>query len=94
MLGKLEVDTLKIDKSFIDGISYEPSSRFMVESIINLALGLGYDIVAEGVESEDQLEVLREMKCPYIQGYLFSRPVEAAHVPVLVTTDWSWSQAA
>ena len=94
VLGKLEVDTLKIDKSFIDGISYEPSSRFMVESIINLALGLGYDIVAEGVESEDQLEVLREMKCPYIQGYLFSRPVEAAHVPVLVTTDWSWSQAA
>ncbi len=94
VLGKLEVDTLKIDKSFIDGVSTEPASRLMVQSIIDLALGLGYYIVAEGVETEDQLEVLKEMRCPSIQGYLFSRPVEAADVPVLVTTDWSWSKAA
>ena len=94
VLGKLEVDTLKIDKSFIDAVSIEPTSRLMVQSIINLALGLGYDIVAEGVETEDQLEVLKEMRCPYIQGYLFSRPVMAVDVPVLVTTDWRCSKAA
>lgn len=94
VLGELEVDTLKIDKSFIDGVANEPNSQLMVRSIIDLALGLGYDIVAEGVETVDQLEVLRTMQCPYIQGYLFSRPVEAADVPVLVTTDWSWSHAA
>ncbi|ASJ76142.1 putative bifunctional diguanylate cyclase/phosphodiesterase [Granulosicoccus antarcticus] len=94
VLGNLEVDTLKIDKSFIDGVASEPASQLMVRAIIDLALGLGYDIVAEGVESADQLEVLRERGCPYIQGYYFSRPVEASKMPMLFATDWSLARVA
>lgn len=94
VLGKLEVDTLKVDKSFIDGIVDDPAAQLMVRSIIDLSLGLGYDVVAEGVETAEQLEFLRNNDCPYIQGYLFSRPVEAEQIPNLTTMDWSLPRAA
>lgn len=94
VLGKLEVDTLKIDKSFIDGIVDDPAAQLMVRTIIDLSLGLGYDVVAEGVETARQLEYLRQNGCPYIQGYLFSRPVMAEQIPQLKSVDWSLSNAA
>lgn len=94
VLAKLEVDTLKIDKSFIDGVVHDASAQLMVRSIIDLSLGLGYDIVAEGVETTEQLEFLRANGCPYIQGYLFSRPVPAHLIPELTDIDWSGSKAA
>lgn len=94
VLAKLEVDTLKIDKSFIDGVVDDASAQLMVRSIISMALGLGYDIVAEGVETEAQLAFLRSSNCPYMQGYLFSRPVEAHRIPELTHMDWSLPNAA
>ncbi|MGQ7847221.1 putative bifunctional diguanylate cyclase/phosphodiesterase [Granulosicoccus sp. 3-233] len=94
VLGQLEVDTLKVDKSFIDGIVDDPAAQLMVRSIIDLSLGLGYDVVAEGVETAEQLDFLRNNDCPYIQGYLFSRPVEAEQIPHLTTMDWSLPRAA
>jgi EAL domain-containing protein (putative c-di-GMP-specific phosphodiesterase class I) len=94
VLGDLEVDTLKIDKSFIDGIVGDAAAQFMVRSIMDLALGLGYSVVAEGVESVEQLNLLREMQCPLVQGYFFSRPVQATLIPDLVRADWSLLRAA
>lgn len=74
-LRNLPVNTLKIDKSFIDKIQESDKDRIMVRAIIDIAQANGMKIVAEGVEKEDQLEILREMKCDAIQGYLISRPL-------------------
>ncbi len=75
LLGKLPVDTLKIDRSFIMGLPDDLSSRLMVKAIADLCVGFHYDIVAEGVETKEQLAFLVEMGIPYVQGYYFSKPV-------------------
>ncbi len=85
VLDKLEVDTLKIDKSFIEGLPDDNASILLVRAIMELSLGLGYDVVAEGVENEDQLNHLDALGCPYIQGYLFSKPVQSNEIPELVS---------
>ena len=74
-LSKLPVDSLKIDKSFIDNIEDE-KNRAVVKCIIELSRMLGYDVIAEGVETIEQLETLMEMGCSKIQGYYFSKPVD------------------
>ena len=89
VLDKLEVDTLKIDRSFIMGLPDDTSSILLVQAIMELSLGLGYDVVAEGVETEAQLHHLRALNCPYIQGYYFSKPVTAEGIPQLMMQDWS-----
>lgn len=94
VLGNLEVDTLKIDKSFIDRMVGDPAGLLMVNSIVDLSLGLGYSIVAEGVETADQLALLYERNCPYVQGYYFSRPVEHTKIPELIHKDWAALRAA
>ncbi|MBX2823364.1 MAG: GGDEF domain-containing phosphodiesterase, partial [Gammaproteobacteria bacterium] len=83
VLGKLEVDTLKIDRSFISGLPTDNASCLMVRAIVDLSLGLGYAIVAEGVETKEQLDFLTELRCPYVQGFYFSKPVLASDIPVL-----------
>lgn len=74
-----KIDTIKVDKSFIDELSRRDvdSSNFITKTIIELANHLSMDIVAEGVETVDQLEILKEYNCKTIQGYLFSKPVPA-----------------
>ncbi len=85
VLGKLEVDTLKIDRSFIQHLPQDVTSKLMVKAITDLALGLGYQCVAEGVETPEQLHFLQELNCPYVQGYLFSKPILAEEfIPFLV----------
>ena len=75
VLGQLEVDTLKIDRSFIRHLPGDECSKLMVKTMVDLAFGLGYECVAEGVETEEQLEYLHALGCPYAQGYLFSKPL-------------------
>jgi len=74
-LRSLPVGVLKIDKSFIDKISSDEVQLQMVGSIIDLAHTLGLTIVAEGVETEDQLKLLKQCGCDCIQGYIFSPPI-------------------
>jgi diguanylate cyclase (GGDEF)-like protein len=74
-LRNLPVETLKIDKSFIDQIVSDAGQLQFISSIINMAHVLGLAVVAEGVETEEQLEKLVECQCDIIQGYVFSRPV-------------------
>lgn len=75
VLEQLPIDTLKIDKSFIDRISYSNPSP-MVKAIIELALNLQLNVVAEGIETVEQREILHTNGCMIGQGYLFSRPVD------------------
>jgi EAL domain-containing protein (putative c-di-GMP-specific phosphodiesterase class I) len=71
----LPVDIIKIDKSFIDGLPGAGDSRAIVTAIIQLAQALDVVAVAEGVETEGQAQILRELGCHLAQGYLFSRPL-------------------
>ncbi len=75
-LKTLPLDTIKIDKSFIDEIPYDKNDVAITRAILALAKSLGYTVVAEGIEYGEQEQFLREHGCHYGQGYLFSRPLE------------------
>jgi EAL domain-containing protein (putative c-di-GMP-specific phosphodiesterase class I) len=74
-LSKLPMDTLKIDRSFVNDMASGPGATTLVSVIINLAHALKLKAVAEGVETEDQLRLLRSLDCDEMQGYLCGRPV-------------------
>ncbi len=76
-LKRFPLDTVKIDKSFIHDLAEDNSDRTLVEAIVTMARSLGLRVVAEGIESQAQLDILRSMGCGYGQGYFFSRPVKA-----------------
>ena len=73
-LKNLPISTLKIDKSFVDGIPNSKKDIAMIKSIINLAKNLELKIVAEGAETGEQVDFLRENQCDFIQGYFYSKP--------------------
>ena len=77
-LAKLPVNTLKIDRSFVTDMTTGPQGLALVSAIIKLAHALKLNVVAEGVETEQQSRVLRSMKCNEVQGYLFGMPVLSA----------------
>lgn len=77
-LRRFEVDSIKIDKSFVDDIGRDSNADAICEAIIGLSHSLGKRVVAEGVETEGQLAFLQAMGCEEIQGYLFGRPEPAA----------------
>jgi diguanylate cyclase (GGDEF)-like protein/PAS domain S-box-containing protein len=74
-LKRFPIDMLKIDKSFIDEVTTDPGSKVIVKTIIVMAHSLGLKVIAEGVETEEQLAMLREHGCDQIQGYLIARPL-------------------
>jgi diguanylate cyclase (GGDEF)-like protein/PAS domain S-box-containing protein len=76
-LKRFPVDTIKVDKSFVREMGEDSSDRALVEAVVAMARGLGMTVVAEGVETEAQLQLLRAMSCRHGQGYYFSRPVPA-----------------
>ncbi|MCW9047494.1 MAG: EAL domain-containing protein [Gammaproteobacteria bacterium] len=73
-LKKLPIDILKIDKSFTDGILHDPDDIAILDAIYGLARGLGLKLVAEGIETQEQLEKIKELGVDYGQGYLWSPP--------------------
>ncbi len=77
-LKKFKVYKLKIDQSFVRDISTDSEDKAIVAAIINMAHSLGLKTIAEGVETAEQLEYLRDQGCDEIQGYYFSRPVDSA----------------
>jgi diguanylate cyclase (GGDEF)-like protein/PAS domain S-box-containing protein len=83
-LKRFPVQRLKIDRAFVRDLGKDDDSAAIVRSILNLANGLKLNVVAEGVETEEQLAILRSMSCDEYQGYLFSRPVEAGAVLALL----------
>jgi EAL domain-containing protein (putative c-di-GMP-specific phosphodiesterase class I) len=75
---------LKIDRSFVSRISTGDENSQIAQTIVQLAHNLGIKVVAEGVETAEQLEQLRKMGCDYAQGYYFSRPVDGRRVQALL----------
>lgn len=83
-LSRLPIDWLKIDKSFVGRSHVDNNDMEIVRVIISLAEALGLKVIAEGIESEDQLKLLRSHGCDEGQGYLFARPTPAAKIPPLL----------
>jgi EAL domain-containing protein (putative c-di-GMP-specific phosphodiesterase class I) len=83
-LKRFPVDVIKIDRSFIVDLTSNTGSAAIVQSVLTMARGLGIDVVAEGVEREDQLKLLEELGCVEIQGFLFSKPVSAERMGELL----------
>ncbi|EKD33965.1 MAG: hypothetical protein ACD_75C02523G0001 [uncultured bacterium] len=86
-LSQLPVNALKIDRSFIVEMTERPNSLAIVTSIITLAHSLGLEVVAEGVELEEQAKLLRLLRCELIQGNLYSRPLPASEIVHLFNLD-------
>ena len=75
-LQKFPIHTLKIDKSFVWEIDREYRQHAIIKAIISIAHGLGLNLIAEGVETDEQLKFLESQGCDEIQGYLVSRPLQ------------------
>jgi EAL domain-containing protein (putative c-di-GMP-specific phosphodiesterase class I) len=83
-LKNLTVNQIKIDRTFVRNLMTEVGDRAIVRSIIALGRSLGLQVVAEGVESHEQQQLLREFGCDLLQGFLYARPLPAANVPAFV----------
>ncbi|MEB0139274.1 MULTISPECIES: EAL domain-containing protein [unclassified Undibacterium] len=77
-LRRFPIDELKIDKSFINDIHTNPDDAAIASAIIAMGLSLGLNVVAEGVEKKQQVDLLKTMRCTQVQGYYFAKPMDAA----------------
>lgn len=77
-LRHLPIQRLKIDREFIDGIDADPRDQKIVRAIVAMAHALGVEVVAEGVETEAEMAILRRLRCDSLQGFLIGRPMPAA----------------
>jgi len=88
-LQELPLSTLKIDKTFMDGLCRSISNRNIIDSIISLAADMGLETIAEGIETEVQLDTLKEMPCSTIQGFLRGKPMDEKKCEKLLQGDHS-----
>lgn len=86
---QLPLDRLKVDRSFVNGLENDTAARSVMQTILDLCRNLDIECIVEGVETERQLEILTSMGCRYIQGYLFSRPMDADLVVKYLEADRS-----
>jgi EAL domain-containing protein (putative c-di-GMP-specific phosphodiesterase class I) len=101
-LKRWRVDSLKIDRSFVRDIATDPSDHAIVSAIVAMARSLNIQVVAEGIETWQQLEILRNMGCSLAQGFLFAKPCPAAEamrylkvepLDLLEANDWQSSNS-
>ncbi len=90
-LRRFPVDSLKIDQSFIHDVITDPSGASVVASIVDIAHNLGLAAIAEGVETEEQLEFLIANECDAVQGYFFSKPLPATEFVALLQQNRRWT---
>ncbi|MGQ9372034.1 putative bifunctional diguanylate cyclase/phosphodiesterase [Azospirillum sp. ST 5-10] len=89
-LHKLPIDSLKVDRSFVSAMHQSEENRAIVRIIVDLARLLGFDVIAEGIETTADANLLRALACDYGQGYHYSRPVPAADAELLVVGEPPW----
>ena len=86
-LKKFPITTLKIDRSFVIGITDEANDGAIARAIVTMGQQLRQEIVAEGVETREQMKFLRDLGCDQLQGYLFSKPVTEEEYKRMVQED-------
>jgi Amt family ammonium transporter len=91
-LKRLQLDALKVDRSFVDGLGSGQEETAIVEAIVGMAKALGLGVVAEGVETEEQLAELRRLGCDGAQGYWFARPMPPGETPALIAGAPPWAE--
>lgn len=84
-LKRFPIDTLKLDQSFVKDVATDESDAAIVSAVIQMAHSLKINVVAEGVETQQQLDFLRTQQCDMIQGYLFSRPLPAEQIEAFIS---------
>lgn len=86
-LSRFPIDTVKIDQSFVRDITHDPASAAIVQATIAMSHKLGKTVLAEGVETQEQMRYLHRSECDEMQGYLFSKPIPAHEVAVLLQSN-------
>jgi len=86
-LKQFPIDTLKIDRSFVCGLPANRDDGAIVQAVLTLARNMGLRVVAEGVETNEQVAYLRSLECGQLQGYYFSRPLAAAAMERWILAD-------
>jgi EAL domain-containing protein (putative c-di-GMP-specific phosphodiesterase class I) len=89
-LYRLPTDAVKIDRSFVSRMGRDPDAGVMVRAIVDLAHNLGRRVVAEGIETAEQLATLRALGCDHGQGYFFSRPLDSEAAAALLEAGTRW----
>jgi EAL domain-containing protein (putative c-di-GMP-specific phosphodiesterase class I) len=79
------VDTVKIDRSFLAKDPLDPSGSSVLAAVVSLAQNLGKGVIVEGIETAEQVERLRKLRCPHAQGFYFSKPVDAVEATALIS---------
>jgi diguanylate cyclase (GGDEF)-like protein len=87
-LARLRVDRLKLDKSLIHRMTFDKKSESVMNALISLGAELGVEVIAEGVETEAQFQMLTDLGCPQAQGYLLARPMLATQAQVALRKSW------
>jgi EAL domain-containing protein (putative c-di-GMP-specific phosphodiesterase class I) len=87
-LSRLPVDRLKLDRSLVHRMTLDRKSAAVVRLIVSLGAELDMEVIAEGVETEEQLQMLTDLGCPQAQGYLLGRPMAAEKVQILLRKTW------
>ncbi len=89
-LSRFSLDTMKIDRSFVNTMLVSTGSMQIIQSVISLGFSMGMDVVAEGVEQQEEVEELKRLGCTFGQGYLFSRPLPETQVDgFIVSSPWA-----
>jgi diguanylate cyclase (GGDEF)-like protein len=89
-LHRFPLDTLKIDRSFISGVGHSGEGMEIAQTIMPMAKNLQLDVIAEGVETIEQVALLKKLQCKYAQGYYFSKPLAAEEVALLLAGAPVW----
>ncbi len=85
-LRQFPFDILKIDRSFVRDVGMNATANALIQSLVSLGDALGLSVIAEGIENEDQLKVLRLIQCEFVQGFMISRPVSANAIDALIVS--------
>ncbi len=83
-LKRFPADSVEIDRRVVRDITTDPADAALIQGIIAMTHGLGRKIIAEGVETEEQVRFIRELNCAYAQGYYYSKPLEMAAIPAFM----------
>ena len=83
-LRQFPFDILKIDRSFVRDIGMNSTANALIQSLVSLGDAMDLSVIAEGIENEDQLKLLRLVQCEFVQGFLISRPVSADEITALL----------